>query len=248
MRLSHQRYVDHVNADGDRLAIVAERGLQAPVPSCPGWTVRDVVEHTAEVFLHKVASMREKAFPDPWPPERGDQPTIPYYRDALDQLLGELTSRDEYELADTWWWDERTVGFWGRRMAHETAIHRVDVELAHDDVTPIDDELALDGVDEALRRFLAGDWSDDEIPDQPGTVLQLRSGATTWRVVMEPKAVVAQVQLDRWGELPSDATISGDPPPMYLWLWGRGPRDPLTIDGDMAAADQLRNRMSVATQ
>ena len=65
---------------------------------------------------------------------------------------------------------------------------------------------------------------------------------------MEPNAVVANVYLDRWGELPTDATISGDPLPMYLWLWGRGPRDPLQIDGDADAADRLRDRMVVATQ
>ena len=248
MRLSHERYVEHVRADGARIADVAERGLESPVPSCPGWTVRDAVEHTAEVFLHKVACMRDKVFPDPWPPERGDEPTIPHFRKAHEGLLTELTSRDEQEYADTWWWDERTVGFWGRRMAHETAIHRVDVELAHDAVTPIDEELAVDGVDEVLRLFLAGDWSDEQVDDRAGTVVQIRSGGTTWRVVMEPKAIVANVYLDRWEELPADATISGDPLPMYLWLWGRGPRDPLTIDGAAAAADQLRNRMVVATQ
>jgi uncharacterized protein (TIGR03083 family) len=248
MRLGHEQYVEHVRADGERIAEVAERGLDVPVPSCPGWTVRDAVEHTAEVFLHKVACMREKVFPEPWPPERGDDPTIPYYRRALDELVTELTTRDEHEFADTWWWDERTVGFWGRRMAHETAIHRVDVELAHDDVTPIDDALSLDGVDEVLRLFLAGDWSDEEVRDQPGTVVQVRCSGTNWRVVMEPKAIVARVQLDRWGELPSDASISGDPLPMYLWLWGRGPRDSLTVDGDVAVIDQLRSRMVVATQ
>jgi uncharacterized protein (TIGR03083 family) len=248
MRFAHQRYVEHVRADGERMAVVAESGLDVPVPSCPGWTVRDAVEHTAEVFLHKVACIRDKVFPDPWPPERGDQPTIPYYRAAFEQLLEELSSRDDLEYADTWWWDERTVGFWGRRMAHETAIHRVDVELAQDEVTPIDDELALDGVDEVLRRFLAGDWSDEEIPDRPGTVAQIRSGGAAWRVVMEPMAIVAQVHLDRWPDLPVDATISGEPRPMYLWLWGRGPRDPLEIDGDVTVADQLRDRMIVATQ
>jgi uncharacterized protein (TIGR03083 family) len=248
MRLSHHRYVEHVRADGERIGVVAERDLEVPVPSCPGWTVRDAVEHTAEVFLHKVACIRDKTFPDPWPPERGDEPTIRYYQQAHEALLAELTTRDEHEYADTWWWDERTVGFWGRRMAHEAAIHRVDVELAHDDVTPIDDELALDGVDEVLRLFLAGDWSDETVDDRAGTVVQIRSGGTTWRVVMEPKAIVAIVYLNRWPVLPVDATVSGDPLPMYLWLWGRGSRDQLTVDGDVAAVDQLRERMVVATQ
>jgi uncharacterized protein (TIGR03083 family) len=248
MRLSHAEYVDHVRADAERMAAVAERGLDVPVPPCPGWTVRDAVEHTAEVFLHKVACIREKSFPDPWPPERGDEPTIPYLRRSTDALLGELTSRDERELADTWWWDERTVGFWGRRMAHEAAIHRVDVEWAHEDVTPIDEALALDGVDEVLRRFLAGDWSDEPFPDRPGTVVKVRSGGTTWQIVMEPKAVAAQVYLDRWPNLPVEATVSGEPLPMHLWLWGRGPRDQLTVEGDVTAIDHLRTRMRVATQ
>jgi uncharacterized protein (TIGR03083 family) len=248
MRLSHATYIDHVRADGERLAAVAERGLDPAVPSCPGWTVRDVVEHTAEVFLNKVACMRDKVFPDPWPPERGGEPTMPYYRAALDQVLHELTSRDEHEYADTWWWDERTVGFWGRRMAHETAIHRMDVELAHADLTPIEEELALDGVDEVLRRFLAGDWSHEPAPERPGDVVQVRSGGTRWRVVMEPQAIVAEVFLDRWPELPAAATVSGDPLSMYLWLWGRGPRESLTVDGEAAAVDHLRARLVTATQ
>ena len=84
--------------------------------------------------------------------------------------------------------------------------------------------------------------------DSTATVIQLRSDTMAWRVVMEPKAVVANVYLDRWPELAVDATITGDPLAMYLWLWGRGPRDPLTIDGDAAAADRLRDRMVVATQ
>lgn len=248
MRLSHQEYVARVRADGERMAALAERGLEVAVPSCPGWTVRDAVEHTAEVFLNKIACIRDKVFPDPWPPERGNEPTIPYLRQALGQLVGELTTRDEHEYADTWWWDERTVGFWGRRMAHETAIHRLDVELAHDDVTPVGDDLALDGVDEVVRRFLAGDWSDEPATDRGGTVVELQSDGTTWRVVMEPKAVVAQVYLDRWPRLPADATISGEPEPLYLWLWGRGPRDQLRVDGDVGAADHLRARLVMATQ
>ena len=127
------------------------------------------LSNTQRRYLHKVVCMRDKVFADPWPPERGDEPTIPYYRAALAQLLHELTSRDEYEYADTWWWDERTVGFWGRRMAHEAAIHRVDVEQAHADVTPIDQELALDGVDEVLRLFLAGDWRTSRHPSGRAT-------------------------------------------------------------------------------
>ena len=40
-------------------------------------------------------------------------------------------------------------------MAQETAVHRVDVESGFDAVTPVDDELAVDGIDEVLDWFLA---------------------------------------------------------------------------------------------
>lgn len=248
MRLTHERYVEHVRADAARILEVAGRGLDRAVPSCPGWTVRDAVEHTAEVYLHKVSCIRDKAFPQPWPPERTAEPALDYFQRATDELLTELTTRDPLEFADTWWWDERTVGFWGRRMAHESAIHRIDVELAYDDTTPIDGDLAHDGVDEVLRRFLAGDWSDEPVPGEPTTIVRIESGGSAWRVVMEPNAVVASVYLDRWPELAVDATASGDPLPMYLWLWGRDSPDKITIDGDQTAVERLDARLRLATQ
>lgn len=246
MRLPHDTYVDLIRSDAGLLATAADRGLEADVPSCPGWTVRDVVEHVAEVYLHKVACMREKAFPQPWPPERDETPTPAHFAAARDMVLAELAGRDPDEFAATWWWDERTVGFWGRRMAHETAIHRVDAELAHGDPAPIDEQLALDGVDEVLRRFLAGDWSDEPFAGPPGTVVRVHSGDESWRIVMEPSAIVAQV--DRWPNEPAHADITGDPVPLYLWLWRRGSGDSLTVDGDPGAAELLHERLGPATQ
>ena len=45
---------------------------------------------------------------------------------------------------------DQTAGFWSRRQANEVAVHRWDAELAAGDPTPIDNELAADGVDERL--------------------------------------------------------------------------------------------------
>ena len=41
--------------------------LTAAVPSCPGWTVADLVRHVAEVYLHKVG-MRLRLRPIPGRP------------------------------------------------------------------------------------------------------------------------------------------------------------------------------------
>lgn len=65
---------------------------------------------------------------------------------------------------------------------------------------------------------------------------------------MEPSAVVAAVYVDRWPELPVDATVTGPPVPLYRWLWGRGPDDELTVQGEASAVRQLDARLRVATQ
>jgi len=51
---------------------------------------------------------------------------------------------------------DRTVGFWIKRMAQETVIYRIDAELAtRQTVASVPDELALDGIDERLKVFVA---------------------------------------------------------------------------------------------
>jgi uncharacterized protein (TIGR03083 family) len=248
--MDHDAFVAHVRADADRIAELAATGrLDEPAPTCPGWSIRDVVEHTAEVYLHKVAAMRDKVLPDEstpgWPPPRGTESTPEYFTAARAAVLHELTSREPGEACPTWWTDDQTVGFWGRRMAHESVIHRLDVEIASGDVTPVDPDLAVDGIDEVLRRMLAGDWSDDPVAEGAGTVLGLESGGRRWRIILEPKAVVVTVPRH---DYPVDATVSGDPVTVYRWAWGRGDAEGVTVDRDASYLHVLRARLAAATQ
>ncbi len=71
--------------------------------------------------------------------------------------VAELDTRSVDDPAHTWWPPDQTAGFWLRRIAHETAIHRRDMESAAREPTPVDDELAVDGIDEALDPFLRWD-------------------------------------------------------------------------------------------
>ena len=63
------RYLELLDVDGRLLSTAAADDLRADVPACPGWTVGDVVRHTAEVYEHKIACIQlAGARPDPWPP------------------------------------------------------------------------------------------------------------------------------------------------------------------------------------
>ena len=50
------------------------------------------------------------------------------------------------------WADDKTVGYIRRRQAHEALIHRLDAELTAGAVTPLDPDLAADGVLRVPRR------------------------------------------------------------------------------------------------
>lgn len=238
--MDRDRYLDLLRHDGALLRSAAT-DLDAPVPTCPGWTVRDAVEHTAEVYEHKVACIAAGGTrPQPWPPERpeGEDP-LSRFDTAFARLVETLAATDPAAPSWTWWPEDQTAGFWVRRMAQETAVHRADVQSAAGTVTPVDAELAVDGVDEVLVMMLAGDWSTDAQPDLTGSA-RVTTGGRSWRVVMAPE----QVDVTEDGG-DAEATVSGEPSDVLLWLWGRAGDDAVRIEGD---ASRFRARLALATQ
>jgi uncharacterized protein (TIGR03083 family) len=236
--------VQHVRVDGERLAAVAGgRGVE-PVPSCPGWTVDDLVRHVAEVYEHKIACTLLGHAPDPWPPEwPADRSAIEWFTDAHGRLLEMFDRNEPTTPSATWWPPDQTVGFWARRMAHETAVHRYDAELAVGATTPIDTDLAADGVDEILRIMLVGDWSDDPSEAATGQSISVETGDRRWTVVLDREAVTIDAR-----SAGIDARVGGDPSDVDLWLWGRVADDGVSASGDLDAIRLLRARLALATQ
>jgi uncharacterized protein (TIGR03083 family) len=243
--MDRERYLELLAADGALLRTAAERDLSAAVPSCPGWDVRDAVRHTAEVYEHKIACVElGGAKPDPWPPEWSPtSDSLAWFDDAHHRVIEMLRTTDPAAPSWTWLPDDQTAGFWLRRMAQETAIHRVDVELAFGAVTPVDRELAVDGIDELLYLMVAGDWTGDEQPDLVGTAA-VATPERTWTIRM----VEDRVDVDEGDGADASATVMAEPAPLLLWLYGRAPDDVVTVSGDPAQASRLRARLAVATQ
>jgi uncharacterized protein (TIGR03083 family) len=243
--VDRDRYLELLATDGALLRSAAERDLSASVPSCPGWDVRDAVRHTAEVYEHKIACVELGGpKPDPWPPEwPPDSDSIAWFDDAHRRVLEMLQTTDPTAPSWTWWPDDQTAGFWLRRMAQETAVHRVDVELASGTTTPIDPELAVDGIDELLYLMFSGDWTGDEQPDLTGTVAVTTAGRT-WTIRM----VEDCVDVDDTDRADVAATVTGEPSPLLLWLYGRAPDDVVSVSGDATQARRLRERIAIATQ
>jgi uncharacterized protein (TIGR03083 family) len=247
------RFLELLEQDGARLSSVARGGeLESPIPTCPGWTVGDCVAHTADVYQHKIACMRLQRRPEEYP---GEPPAgvavTDWFDTSLATLLAELRERGPAAPSYTWLPTDQTVGFWYRRMAQETAVHRLDVEDARGQPTPIDAQLALDGIDEVLEAFMSDGW-DTVTPEEWGAVdrragegktIAVRAGGLTWRSTLGPDRI-ALARHDG----PSQASVSGEPEAVLLWLWGRRPDPVVELGGEPSALTAFRDRLRIATQ
>lgn len=253
MRLTWERYLDHVRADGERLVEASAGHLDAPAPWCPGWVGRDVVSHTG--FVHRrIASIVGERRTER--PEAGEQVTPPdgallaWFREGLDQLLLLLAATGPETPVYTWHRPDQTVGFWIRRMAHETVIHRCDAESVAGAITPLDPALAVDGVDEVLGPIMCaytddphwGFEADRRVAElrmtDTGDIRHLVLGAGRhgpgWLLAEGPVA-------DPVAVIEATASI------LDLWAWGRADPAGLAVTGDAAVAAEIRALAASAT-
>jgi uncharacterized protein (TIGR03083 family) len=251
--LAPDRYLALIAADGARLADVAEGHLDDPVPPCPGWTVTDLVTHTGEVYNEKVACTLLGRRPGPDEYEKGPaegQDLLEWFRAAHATLIETLGSRPADSHSFTWYDPDQTVGFWLRRMAQETVVHRVDAESASEQVTAADDELAIDGIDEVLHLFLSyavGQDPDEDIAAYAGRSLLVRTGPWAWQLTVDTSDPADKIRLTRSAG-PAQATVTGEPSELLLWLWGRRPDSAVTIHGDASAVVAMRELLIRGTQ
>ncbi len=233
----------------------ARRGLDVDVPTCPGWTVRDLLLHLGRIHREKALTVREGVTDRDFHFKEPASDVVEWFEEGAELMLAALRSKDATDPAWTWHGPDQTVGFWNRRMAHETLIHRVDAELAHGEAGEVDHVIAEDGIDEALEIFIGGypDWATPRLGDR---VIRLSTSGRSWwlraatfsgttrsgRVLEDVPTVVLE------SESPAaDCEITGDPAALDLWLWGRAPVSDLTVSGDAELAAYLRNVAAKST-
>ncbi|SDO73822.1 TIGR03083 family protein [Nakamurella panacisegetis] len=167
-------YMDDIRRESARfLQCLSGADPQAPVPTCPDWTAADLLWHLTEVQLFWAIVVRDRlrspaAAELAKPPRPSGYPELlRAFPDATDQLIRALADADDED--EVWTWaDDHTVGFVRRRQAHEVLIHRLDAELVVGAVTPLDADLAEDGVDEALTVIYGGHRAGATFHHAPG--------------------------------------------------------------------------------
>jgi uncharacterized protein (TIGR03083 family) len=250
--IDYGRLLDVIGIEGELILDTADSALpdaaQAEVPGCPELTLEKTLRHVGSV--HRVARLwvRDGHRPEHWQRSPSDGDLVGFVRIGLAELLAELRLHDPAQPCDTWWPADRTHGFWRRRMAHETTVHRVDVQAAAGGpVNPIDPDIALDGIDELLFLWFGHRLGELRMSSPRQGAVALSVAHRRWLAIFERGRSIAR-RVNEADARSADAVVSGDPMAVYLWSWGRLPDQSVQISGDQEAVAHLWTLLRPATQ
>ena len=215
--------IDTIAAESARLAaVVAASDLEARVPSCPDWSVRDLAHHIGEVQWYWGENVRAKNADQRSGTERTPLPEdadlLAWLGWCTYSLLAALRAAGPDAPCWAWWPSPHTSGAVGRHQAQEAAVHRWDAEGVRGTSTPLPAVLAADGVPEFVEIMIGAD-----VTALPGSVTLTATdtgaswqaagtGATASARVSELRATASDLVLMLYRRLPvPDAAVTGDP-------------------------------------
>lgn len=223
-----------------RSSVAASPDLDVRVPSCPDWSLRDLVEHLTEV--HRFWAAAVVAGPSEKPP------TVAPADDTLSADLLARSAAATQELiaalraagpaVDCWtWWSgsdvPTTSGAVARHQVQEAAVHAFDAQLATGTPQPVPTAVALDGIAEfiGVSQGTAGPW-----PHNPARIGLHAAEGESWLVDLTTSG---SHLID--GQHETDADLHGSASNLLLALHGRNPLDNLRSEGDRATLENLLN-------
>ena len=248
--LVFDQYLTAIRSAAERLHDHADHaGLEAAVPSCPGWNVAALLAHQGMVHRWAAANVRgdsDHRTEESEAAAAAAPDLLAWFDEGARALTKTLISApDDLEAMVFLRNAPPPRLFWARRQAHETTIHAVDAhaaalrQLPRPAETLINGELAADGIDELLRGFLPRRTSTlrSEVP----YVIEIHAvdADQRWQVAVSEQPPLS-VRGTTWD---TDAVISGSALELYLGLWNRTAE--LKVDGPSDVVEQWREHVRV---
>jgi uncharacterized protein (TIGR03083 family) len=244
-------YLAAIATEGNVMADAAgQAGLDAVVPTCPGWLVRDAVLHTGEVHRWATAIVRMRLTSLDQVPEDflgalpDDADALDWFRAGVTDLIAALRNADPSVAYACFFENPITPHqlFWARRQAQEIGMHRVDVEYALGRYTPFAPEFAADGIDEFLCGFVSRKRT--RLTSASPRTLAIAPTDTNdrWLLAITDAAPRARRTDDVAG---ADCVVAGTADHLYRALWNRGDVQPLTINGDSSVLALVRDSVHI---
>jgi uncharacterized protein (TIGR03083 family) len=251
MTLGIDRYLDELRAQtADMAESIRAADGELRVPTCPEWTLLQLIGHLGRasrwaatiITSRATAPVPFEAVDDREPPDDPDD--RPGWLVEGGNMLADAAAKAGPDTAVWSWSEDRTVGFWLRRILHETVIHRADAAFTVGARYAVAADLAADGISEWLgilqlpviignerfaellddRRSLHFHATDPELAGE-GEWLVRRTRAG---VIVEPTHAKA------------DVAVRGSAGDLFLLIMGRLPADDerFEVHGDGNALDE----------
>jgi uncharacterized protein (TIGR03083 family) len=257
--LSYDRYCREIVAQTDLLrSCIVGADMTVPVPSCPGWNAGQLVRHLGGAQRWGETTVRTRAtepVPEPFrdlSAYASEDPAVlgPWLAEGAAQLAGTL--REAGPDAQLWTpVPGGTTKFYARRFTHETAIHRADATLALGTQYALDQQLAIDAIDEWMElgslpmHFEVHPWMRELLG--PGRTLHLHATDTPpeadaeWLVDLTGKAISW-----RHGHEKAAVAVRGPVTSLLLVIYKRRPARGAGIEilGDADLLDFWLERVS----
>ncbi|HUP75636.1 MAG TPA: maleylpyruvate isomerase family mycothiol-dependent enzyme [Acidimicrobiales bacterium] len=234
MPLDKDVYLGAIEQEGQLLLAAADGNLGGIIPACPGWTVQTVLVHVARVYrsvAEHVATGATDMIRYAKTPSPDSFEVVSWVRESQAMVLDALGNADPAQPVWTWS-DDKTAGFYQRRMAHETAMHRYDVEAATGTPTPFDGDIATDGIAEFYEVVMPFNLARREVTLPSGSLHLHRSdGEGEWMITAVDGAVAVTNEHGK-----GDAAVRGPASDLFVFAWHRGMPATLQIFGDEAVA------------
>jgi len=234
-------HIEALRAEGARMAAaVAASSPDAAVPTCPEWVVRDLVRHMGGVHRWAtgyVAGARTEQWDVELDEVVGAWPTDSELAGWLAQGCATLADTLAAAPPDLECWTflraPSPLAMWARRQAHETAVHRVDAELAAGaSVTPFAAPFAADGVDELLSCFVTRRSSSLRSETPASLAVSCTDAEAAWLLRMDADRVTTDTGPDAAALGVADCSVRGAADDLYRALWNRAGPEALAVEGD----------------
>lgn len=234
------QYLEQLARDGRRMADLGRGDLAVPVPTCPDWTLGDLLLHTGQVHRWQTEAAREDHGEFPGEGSHSRQPangqSLPdWFQEGVDLAVATMSTIDASATRWTWFPPDQTAGWYFRRITQETLVHRIDAELTASDVTGVDPVLAADGIAEMCEVFIPS--ADGQPIGGGGQSLHLHAtdADSEWLLTLHGDRVDVQR-----GHAKGDAAVRGTARDLLLLVWGREPLDPIEVLGDGSVVATFR--------
>jgi uncharacterized protein (TIGR03083 family) len=225
------RFTTELRGCTAELARIVDGDLDRPVPTCPGWTFRQLATHVGRGhrWAAQIVATRS-ATPIPVREVAGGKlPQDPaqhasWLNAGADLVIEAVTAAGRDQV-----WTLTGIGpasFWARRRAHEAAVHLADAQLAAGRDVDLAPDAAADGVDEWLGLVAAGTADPAGAQELRGDGQSLHfhatdpglSGTGEWLVARTPSGVTVAR-----GHGKADVAVRGPAASLLLVLTRRLP-------------------------